>query len=93
MSSQKLNPEGNNDPLPDEQVKQTVVRHNEDLISILLHMQGKYESPESAIEDYRKGYISEEYLVIRFTPEEVEFIHEESKERDEAAASNVGGYL
>jgi hypothetical protein len=82
---------GNEDPLIEEQVEQTVVRHNDDILSIRMKLEREYSSPETAIEDYRRGYLSEEYLAIRFTPDEIDFIHEKRDERDEEEKKDTTG--
>ncbi len=83
----------NNDPVINGQVEQTIVGNSQDLNAIRERLEREYPSPESAIEDYRKGYITEEHLILRFSSEEIEIIHTERDERDVEDAEIPSGYL
>jgi hypothetical protein len=74
--------EHNEDPIIEGHEEEADVAFDEDMESLKTVLMAKYPSPESAIEDYRKGYISERKLRMRFTPEEVKYIFEEKEERD-----------
>ncbi len=80
-------------PVIKEQAEQTRVGNNHDLDAILNRLKREYPSAESAIEDYRKGYVSEAQLALRFSPEEIETIHREKDERDAEDAEIPSGYL
>lgn len=55
---------------------------SEDAQALVDKLRREYPSPESAIEDYRRGYVTEEQLKMRFTDEEMELVYREVKERD-----------
>lgn len=81
------------DPVIKEQAEQTIVGHNRDLDAIRERLEKEYPSAESAIEDYRKGYVTEAQLALRFSPEEIDTIHAERDERDREDAEIPSGYL
>lgn len=83
----------NRDPISKEQAEQTFVGRNHDLDAIRERLEREYPSAESAVEDYRKGYVSEAQLVLRFSPEEIDTIHAERDERDAEDAEIPSGYL
>ena len=89
----KENAVKNSDPVIKEQVEQTLVGHNHDLDAIRERLEREYPSAESAIEDYRKGYVTEVQLALRFSPEEIDTIHAERDERDAEDAEIPSGYL
>lgn len=72
----------NNDPVIAGHVNDTARTYDEDLESIKDRLIREYPSAESAIEDYRKGYITDEQLRLRFSQEEINLIHSEKEERD-----------
>ncbi len=72
----------NNDPVIKNHLQETISGFSEDQNSARDALVREYPSPESAIEDYRKGYVTEEQLRIRFTREEIDYIHNERLERD-----------
>jgi hypothetical protein len=73
---------GKEDPIMESHKEEATVAFNEDTDSIRDSLYRQYPSAESAIEDYRKGYISNEQLQLRFTAEEIELIYKEKEERD-----------
>lgn len=83
----------NSDPVINGQVEQKTVGNSQDLNVIRERLEREYPSPESAIEDYRKGYVTEEHLILRFSSEEIEIIHTERDERDAEDAEIPSGYL
>lgn len=86
--------EPENDPVINEQEEQTEIRREEDIETIRQTLEREYPDAINAIEDYRKGYLTEEQLEIRFTREEVETIHVEREERDKAdKEAPISGYL
>lgn len=72
-----------NDPIIKNHIQEAESGFLEDEDSIRDALMREYPSPESAIEDCRKGYVTEEQLRRRFTPEEMEYIHQACKLRDE----------
>lgn len=70
------------DPIIEHHEEETDVAFDEDMESIKTVLMAKYPSPESAIDDYRKGYISERKLRMLFTQGEMEYIFKEKEERD-----------
>ena len=87
-------PEGDIDPFIQEHKEQTEVRRKEDIETIRQMLERQYPEAENAIEDYRKGYLTEEQLEIRFSREEIDMIHKEKEERDkEDKETPTSGYL
>jgi hypothetical protein len=74
--------EHSEDPIIESHEEEADVAFDEDLESIKTVLRATYPSPDSAIDDYRKGYISERKLRLRFTDEEMEYIFKEKEERD-----------
>lgn len=56
--------------------------HDLDELSDILRQ--RYPSPTNAIEDYRKGYVSKGQLELCFSGEEIAYILEKARERDES---------
>lgn len=71
------------DPVVEEQVMQTTVRFEQDVDAIRDRLEQEYPSAHSAIEDVRKGYLTEAQLQVRFTQDEIDMIREEVEKRDE----------
>ncbi len=76
-----------------EQAEQTLLGRNHDLDAIRERLEREYPSAESAIEDYRKEYVTEAQLALRFSPEEIDTIHAERDGRDREDAEIPSGYL
>lgn len=70
------------DPVIKGHEEEAEVRREEDIETIRRMLEKEYPEAISAIEDYRKGYLTEEQLEIRFTREEIVMIHRECDERD-----------
>lgn len=66
----------------EEHIQQTHVRLDHDIESIRERFEAEYPSPESAVEDFRKGYVTEAELKMRFSDEEMDLVYREKKERD-----------
>ncbi len=81
------------DPLLEEQIEQYHVGKEEDRGAIYDTLLRKYETAESAIEDYRKGYVTLHQLEIRFTKEEVDNILSTAERRNEEDSRMPSGYL
>ncbi|MEN9338087.1 MAG: hypothetical protein RIQ41_401 [Candidatus Parcubacteria bacterium] len=81
------------DPLLEEQIEQYHVGKEEDRDAIRDTLLRKYETKESAIEDYRKGYLTHHQLEIRFTQEEVEYIVSTAERRNEEDTHMPSGFL
>lgn len=82
------------DPVVEAQMEQTYVRYTHDMDVVKDRLSREYTTAESAIEDYRKGYLTEEQLKLRFTKEEIDLIHSEQRERDrESKEPQTGSYL
>lgn len=82
------------DPVLEEQAEQTIVGREHDREAIRANLLRQYETPQSAIEDYCSGYLTDEQLEIRFSPEEVAFIREQKEDRDDDYLEvSSGGYL
>ena len=81
------------DPLLEEQIEQYHVGRNADLNALRDRLVKEYPTPESAIEDYRKGYLSDANLNVRFTQEEADYIRRTKKERDEEDFTLPSGVL
>jgi len=76
--------EESKDPIIRSHEREVERAFDEDLESIRERLRREYPSAESAIEDYRKGYVTDEQLSLRFTQEEIDLIYKEKEERDEA---------
>jgi hypothetical protein len=70
------------DPIIESHKEEADHAFDEDTDSIRDSLYRQYPSAESAIEDYRNGYITNEQLRLRFTQEEIELIYREKEERD-----------
>ncbi len=70
------------DPVIEEQVEQTAVRFEQDVDAIRDRLEKEYPSAQSAIEDFRKGYVTDVQLALCFTQDEIDTIHEEAEQRD-----------
>ncbi len=80
------------DPVIKEQLEQSDVSRKQDQEALYEGLLREYPSPESAIEDRRKGYLTEDQLRTRFSPEEIDYIHKECSDRDTTdsqASTNV----
>lgn len=53
----------------------------------------KYPAPECAIEDYRKGYITDTDLALCFDASEIEFICKEAKDREAEDSAMPSGVV
>lgn len=82
-----------NDPIIKEHAEQALLGRNHDLDAIRERLEKEYPSAESAIKDYRKGYVTEAQLALRFSREEIETIYVERDERDAEDAEIPSGYL
>jgi hypothetical protein len=71
-----------NDPVLKNHAQETLSSYAEDEESLRDRLKAQYPSPESAIEDYRKGYVTDEQLQKLFTGGEIEYIRKECEERD-----------
>lgn len=81
------------DPVVEDQIENFYIGQDADREALRSKLLREYSSPESAIEDYRRGYVTDEQLNVRFTPEEVAFIKEMKDERDRADSRiETGGY-
>lgn len=90
----KKKSEPEEDPVIKDQEEQTEVRREEDIETIRQNLEREYPEAVNAIEDYRKGYLTEEQLEIRFTREEIDMIHREREERDRTdKEAPTSGYL
>lgn len=74
-------------------VEETVGSFAADEQAVKEKLERKYEAPENAIEDYRKGYITDADLKLCFTPEEIAFIHKECDEREEEDSAMPTGVM
>jgi hypothetical protein len=82
------------DPVIEEQLEQTNVGREQDEEAIRERLEREYPTAVSAIEDYRKGYITEEHLKLRFSSDDIQMIHEESKRRNtDDKEPPASGYL
>jgi hypothetical protein len=74
--------EEDKDPVLQNHKRETASSYSEDEESVHDELTRQYPSPESAIEDVRKGYVTEEQLQKCFTQDEIDYIKKECKERD-----------
>jgi hypothetical protein len=71
------------DPILENHNLETRRAYDDDLESTRDRLFREYPSAESAIEDYRRGYIGDDKLRLRFSQEEIDLIHSEQEERDQ----------
>lgn len=75
-------------------IDETVGRFSADANAVKEKLQRKYPAPENAIEDYRKGYITDADLNLCFDPGEIEYIRRECENREaEDSAMPTGGVV
>jgi hypothetical protein len=63
-------------------IDETVGSFTADEEAVKEKLRRKYPAPENAIEDYRKGYITDADLNICFDPGEIEYIRKECEDRE-----------
>jgi hypothetical protein len=70
------------DDLINEAREEGEVGRERDLAELRDIIRRRYPTPISAVEDYRKGYVTDQEIDLAFSQEEAEFIRKMKEDRD-----------